>query len=99
MGTRLQDAAVGDWFATPLRGDCFEIVAMDNEAASVAIQHYDGTIEEIEFASWPQLEAQYIAPPEDWAGAFDTAREDTGDEPPPMLSMSDVYDNLDQLLY
>lgn len=99
MGTRLQNAAIGDWFATAPRGECFEIVAIDNEAGSVAIQYYDGTVEDIEFAYWPQLEARYTEPPDDWAGAFDTAREDLGDEPPAMRSMSDVVDNLDQLLY
>lgn len=99
MGTRLKDTAIGDWFATAPEGDCFEIVAMDNKEASLAVQYYDGTVEEIDFANWPQLEAESIDPPEDWAGAFDAGREDLGDEPPPMLSMSDVVDNLDRLLY
>lgn len=99
MPTRLQEAAVGDWFTTPLREERFEIVAIDNDAATIEIQYYDGTVEEIDFESWPQLEAEAIDQPEDWTGAFDADREDLGDETAPMLSLSDPYDDIDQLLY
>ena len=99
MPTPLESTAVGDWFTTSLREERFEIVAIDGDAATVAIQYYDGTVEEIDFESWPQLEAEAIDQPEDWTGAFDADREDLGDEPTPMLSMSDAYDNIERLLY
>lgn len=99
MPTPLKEAAIGDWFATTLRQERFEIVAIDNDAATVEIQYYDGTVEDIDFASWPQLEAEIIAPPEDWSGAFDADRENLGDEPAPILSMSDAFDDIERLLY
>lgn len=99
MRTRLQDATVGDWFATGTRDDCFEIVAIDNEEAEVAIQYYDGTVEEVDFVNWPLMEARTINPPKDWAGAFDNEHDDYDNEPVSLISMSDVVDNLDQLLY
>lgn len=99
MRTRLQDAAVGDWFAAGTREDCFEIVAIDHEAAEIAVQYYDGTIGEIDFSSWLLLEARAIQTPKDSAGAFDTDHDDLDGAPTPLLSRGDVVDNLDQLLY
>lgn len=99
MAARLEDAEVGDWFTSMPSGVSFEIVAIDREADSVAIQYFDGTLEEIDVASWPELEPRAVAPPEDWTGAFDATKEDLGGDPvPPLLSRSDVYDNLERLL-
>lgn len=100
MPTRLQEIEIGDWYQTPVREERFEIVAMDESERTLEIQYYDGTVEEVDFESWPQLEAEAAHPPEDWAGAYDADREDIADDDgQAQLSLGDPYDDIDQLLY
>lgn len=74
MAEWLSDLAVGQWFKTD--GDPFEIVGIDAEAEIVLVQHFDGTLEELDFDTWTQMLAQPCAPPEDYSGALDIDRED-----------------------
>ena len=67
----------GDWYQS-INGDRFEIVARDDEEATLEIQHFDGAIEEIDFDSWAEMEIDAIEPPEDWSGSLDIEREDYG---------------------
>jgi DNA/RNA endonuclease YhcR with UshA esterase domain len=76
--------AVGDWYS--LRGDLFEVVALDETDGTIEVQYFDGTIEEMELTDW---ETQFAAgaikdaeAPEDWSGSVDVEPEDekrTGD--------------------
>jgi hypothetical protein len=68
---------VGDWYQNISR-DNFEIVALDEEEATMEIQYFDGAVEEIDFDSWYEMEIQPIEPPEDWSGSLDIEREDYG---------------------
>jgi hypothetical protein len=68
---------IGDWYQA-INGDKFEIVALDEEEATLEIQHYDGAIEEIDFDSWEEMEISSIEPPEDWSGSYDLERDDYG---------------------
>jgi len=68
---------IGDWYQS-INGDRFEIVALDDDEATLEIQHFDGAIEEIDFDTWPEMEIDAIEPPEDWSGSFDIEREDYG---------------------
>ena len=68
---------VGDWYKA-INGDQFEIVALDNDSATVEIQHYDGAVEELDFDSWDDMEIIMIEPPEDWSGSLDIVKEDYG---------------------
>lgn len=68
---------IGDWYQA-INGDRFEIVALDEDEATLEIQYYDGAVEEIDFDSWDEMEAFSIEPPEDWSGSFDIEREDYG---------------------
>jgi hypothetical protein len=78
MAEWISDVAVGRWFRTD--GDPFEIVGVDAKAEIVLVQHYDGTLEEIEFDIWTQMLASPCAPPEDYSGALDIDAEDYGIE-------------------
>ena len=49
--------AVGNWYKHE-NGDLFEVVAIDAADATVEIQYFDGTIEEIDFDSWQELELE-----------------------------------------
>ncbi|MCC7329611.1 MAG: hypothetical protein IT484_05575 [Gammaproteobacteria bacterium] len=62
--------AVGNWYKHE-NGDLFEVVAIDAADATVEIQYFDGTIEEIDFDSWQELELEEAEPPDDWTGSVD----------------------------
>lgn len=70
-------ARIGDWYQN-ITGDNFEIVALDEDEATMEIQYYDGAIEEIDFDTWNDMEIVAIEPPEDWSGSLDIEREDYG---------------------
>ena len=56
---------LGDWYRS-INGDKFEIVALDDDAATMEIQHFYGAVEEVDFDSWNEMEIVPIEPPEDW---------------------------------
>lgn len=61
---------IGNWYRHE-NGETFEVVAMDPDDATVEIQYFDGTIEEIDVDSWEQMEIEEAQPPEDWTGSVD----------------------------
>ena len=74
MAEWLREVSVGEWYKT----DCepFEIVGVDAKAEIVLVQHFDGTLEELDFDTWTELSARPCAPPEDYSGALDLDRDD-----------------------
>lgn len=66
---------IGQWFRRP-NGTLFEVVAIDDDAATIEIQQFDGTIDEIDFEAWPELLLVDVDPPEDWSGSVDMDPED-----------------------
>ncbi len=77
---------IGKWFRRP-NGGLFEVVALDESDGTIEIQHFDGTIDEVEFESWPELLLIEVSPPEDWSGSVDMDPDDyigrkEGDMPP-----------------
>ena len=83
---------IGDWYKS-INGDRFEIVALDDDATTVEIQHYDGAIEELDFDSWDEMEIIMIEAPEDWSGSLDIEREDYGVD----LELTSPNDNINPL--
>ena len=74
---------IGNWYRHE-NGEIFEVVALDADDASIEIQYFDGTIEEIEFDAWEQMEILAAEPPEDWSGSVDVddeELEELGDKP------------------
>jgi|SRR5690349_2360931 len=92
-----QNVTVGSWFR---RGQepPFEIVAVDIDHETIEVQYADGTLEEIDFDSWTEMECQPTEPPEDWAGSMDVVREDFGIEPDTLRgdTWDSPLDHLDQ---
>jgi len=70
---------VGKWYARP-GGDSFEVVALDPDDATIEIQYFDGTIEEIDLDDWRQDQILAAEPPEDWTGSVDVEPEDYENE-------------------
>jgi len=81
-----QGPVIGHWFKRS-NGTLFEVVAIDEDGATVEIQQFDGTIDEIERDAWPKLSVIEVAAPEDWSGSVDMDPEDyvgkDDNEPPP----------------
>jgi hypothetical protein len=66
---------IGHWFRRP-NGMLFEVVAIDEQDATIEIQQFDGTIDEVELEAWPDLLLVEVSAPEDWSGAVDMDPED-----------------------
>jgi len=71
--------AIGEWYR--MHGEqLFEVVAIDEDAGTIEVQYFDGTVEELELDDWNEqwksgaLEAAEA--PEDWKGSVDVEAED-----------------------
>jgi hypothetical protein len=70
---------IGHWYRRS-NGSLFEVVAVDEKDATVDLQYFDGTIDEIDMDRWAQLLIESVDAPEDWSGSVDMDPEDfTGD--------------------
>lgn len=72
---KLHGAEIGKWYRDR-EGRLFEVVAMDGADATIEIQHYDGTLEELDSHGWMELLPQVAEPPEDWSGPIDVSEDD-----------------------
>jgi len=72
---KLGEPEIGGWYRD-LEGRLFEVVACDDSDGAIDIQHYDGTVEELDAQDWLALLAQPAEPPEDYSGAMDLGSED-----------------------
>ena len=66
---------IGGWYRRA-NGSLFEVVAVDEEDATIEVQFFDGTIDEIDFETWHQLLLESVGAPEDWSGSVDMDPED-----------------------
>lgn len=66
---------IGNWFRRR-NGSLIEVVAVDEKDRTVEIQHFDGTIDEIELEAWAELLLTEVSAPEDWSGSVDMDPED-----------------------
>ena len=74
------EPVIGHWYRRP-NGSLFEIVALDEKAATIEVQFFDGTIDEVDMETWPTLIIEKVGAPEDWSGSVDMDPEDyTGDD-------------------
>ena len=68
---------VGAWYKDAA-GALFEIVAIDEDDSTIEIQHFDGTVEEMDMDAWFDAEIAAASAPEDYSGSLDIEREDYG---------------------
>jgi hypothetical protein len=66
---------VGDWYRR-FNGALFEVVAIDRDDGTVGIQHFDGTVEELDLEAWEEQDFEEARAPEDWTGSVDVEPED-----------------------
>ncbi|CAI8814010.1 DUF6763 family protein [Methylococcus capsulatus] len=70
------DPIVGNWYRHLDKGQAFTVVAIDDDASTVEIQHFDGNLEEIDLDTWSLLPIEPIEEPENWSGPMDVAELD-----------------------
>ncbi len=71
--------AIDQWYQSE-KGDLLRVVATDTETDSVEVQYFDGSIEELDFDSWSEMDIELAEEPEDWSGPFDDIEaDDLGD--------------------
>jgi hypothetical protein len=65
---------IGDWYRF-IGGESFEVVAIDDDDGTIEIQHFDGSVEEMDMEDWnSQWEdgaLETAEAPEDWSGSVD----------------------------
>jgi hypothetical protein len=66
--------SIGAWYRHE-NGSLFEVVAIDSADGTVEIQHFDGTIEELDAEAWKELGIGEAEAPEDWSGSVDVDEE------------------------
>ena len=75
---------IGHWYCDN-QNRRLMVVARDDDAATVEVQFFDGTVEEVDLSDWLGLVAMRIAAPEDWSGPYDDlVPDDLGDTEAPM---------------
>ena len=69
---------VGDWYrrATGAESAIFEVVAIDRDDGTIEVQHFDGTVEELDIEAWEEQDFEEAQAPEDWTGSVDVEPED-----------------------
>lgn len=66
---------IGNWYRG-FNGLMFRVVAIDDDEATVEIQHFEGEVDEVDFEAWDELGLESVPPPEDWSAAFDDLERD-----------------------
>jgi hypothetical protein len=76
---KLVKPIVGEWYRGSTN-ELFEVVAIDDQDATIEIQFFDGTVAEMDFDSWNEQlldeQIETAGAPEDWSGAVDVEAED-----------------------
>jgi hypothetical protein len=67
--------SLGQWFKRP-NGTLLRVVAVDEDDSTIEIQHFDGTIDEIDREAWAEQFLIEVAAPEDWSGSVDMDPDD-----------------------
>ena len=71
---------IGYWYRRT-NGNLLKIVAVDEDDATIEVQFFDGTIDEVDVDTWNSLLLERVGAPEDWSGSVDMDPEDfLGDE-------------------
>lgn len=62
---------IGEWYQRTDRAQPFQVVAIDEDAETVEIEYFDGTVDEWPLTHWRALEIEPSGAPPDTSGAFD----------------------------
>lgn len=74
---RRLEPEIGCWYEDYERNSLFEVVSLDED--SVAIQYFDGEVEEFELEAFLRLPLNRAEQPEDWTGPYEMDSENLDD--------------------
>ncbi len=69
--TTEDDPIIGSWYCHLDKGQRFRVVAIDENTETVAVQNFDGNLDEYEINNWYQQEIEACEAPENWSGPLD----------------------------
>jgi len=85
--------SVGSWYRLE-GGELFEVVAIDDDDATIEIQYFDGTVEEMDLEEWEtrceERALEPADPPEDWSGSVDVERDEESSRSDPYSDDRDL---------
>lgn len=67
---------VGQWYHHRDKGYEFQVTAVDEDAGTVEMQHFDGDLEEVDLETWQAMEVEPVEQPENWTGPLDDVEPD-----------------------
>ncbi|MEJ2362646.1 MAG: hypothetical protein P8Z75_14750 [Gammaproteobacteria bacterium] len=70
------DPIIDQWYFHEDKGQRFFVTAVNDEAETVEVQHFDGDIEEFSLDEWHELDIELSEEPENWSGALDIGEQD-----------------------
>lgn len=59
------------WYQHQDKGQQFYVTGIDMESRTIQVQNFDGSIDEVSFIDWNDLDVVLCSEPENWAGALD----------------------------
>jgi len=70
------DPIIATWYCHLNKGQRLFVVAVDESARIVEVQHFDGDVEEFDLDTWYQLDIELCKAPENWSGPLDIGNVD-----------------------
>ncbi|UTW45966.1 hypothetical protein KFE80_03445 [bacterium SCSIO 12696] len=68
---------IGSWYQDAAEDVLFEVVAVDDAAATIEIQLLGGEVSELDFETWGQMLILSAEAPEDWRASYELSSEDS----------------------
>jgi hypothetical protein len=70
------DPIVDQWYFHEDKGQRFFVTAVNEDAETIEVQHFDGDIEDFTQDEWRDLDIELCEEPENWSGALDISEPD-----------------------
>jgi len=67
---------VGKWYRREDDGEVFTVLSVDEDEGIIEIRSLDGDIEEIDEATWEEMELELVEDPEEWEGTVELDDDD-----------------------
>ncbi|KJS06254.1 MAG: hypothetical protein VR73_10155 [Gammaproteobacteria bacterium BRH_c0] len=74
-----QIPVIREWYQDAVEDVLFEVVAVDEESATIEVQFEDGTLSEFDFDTWMQMVVLPAQAPEDWRLSYEVSDDDSQD--------------------
>lgn len=77
MAKRLPE--IGRWYQDAVEDVLFEVVAVDEYAATVEVQYEGGELSEFDLETWKQMILLPAEAPEDWRSSYELSGDDNNE--------------------